>query len=708
MWIKRAVFKNFGRHEFLEVDFVQGLNGIFGVNGGGKSTVTDGIFAAISNEWGRFHGVKTDNIRDLAHEKAESSIYIEAESLGVGWTLHRGLRPNKSELLIEGRTKGIHKANEIQHALEEDLGVNMKLLEKYVFVPQWSMFSFLSETAGDRAKTFQHLCGTGKAEEICQAIVKLLEAEDFPTDVVDNTDEIRARLATERGELEVAEDEAARARKKLLSADREAKAKRIIAKRKEFDRLTEEVRALAEEEEQAEKTAKTEAAKLKSRQELVNDLADALGELRPGADTARAQLSQLDQFAQAADRKAKQEKRLAAMRDPVAPEKPDGYLESEEERNHRDATIIGNTAEVAKIKGIIRQFGDTGVAECSLCGTKTGEIPVEEYRNALPVIEGTLRKLVSEQERDKRWALAFADYHSERQARDKRRKELEEDIAALSAIDAVDVAPEELLLAVQDFEEQEANLEQARKLASKATRLSVRADTSLEELQKRIAENKAAQLKNVVKDVNVEKATKALDKHTAARVEVAKFDERVLGLQSEVDDDEKLLAKMEAQLQRQMKAIKFAKMLRGVRKVMHRQNLPKDVAQENLEDMEDDINEVLEHFGNPFWVEASDDLSFDVHFPGEPTRPAARLSGGQKVMLAVAFRAAVSSLFSDEVGMMCLDEPAAGLDEANVDFLAEALKRFGAEVRGKRQVIMVTHANSLRPSFDQVIEVGGA
>ena len=151
MQVKKAVFKNFGIHEYLEVNFVQGLNGVFGANGCGKSTVTDGLYAAITNDWNRFDGIKNDNIRDTADEKTESSVYIEAESGGVNWSLLRGLRPNKSELRIEGRPEGIHKTAEIQHALEEDLGLNMKMLAQYAFVAQGDMFSFLSETAGERA-----------------------------------------------------------------------------------------------------------------------------------------------------------------------------------------------------------------------------------------------------------------------------------------------------------------------------------------------------------------------------------------------------------------------------------------------------------------------------------------------------------------------------------------------------------------------------
>jgi DNA repair protein RAD50 len=101
-------------------------------------------------------------------------------------------------------------------------------------------------------------------------------------------------------------------------------------------------------------------------------------------------------------------------------------------------------------------------------------------------------------------------------------------------------------------------------------------------------------------------------------------------------------------------------------------------------------------------------LTFMVHFPGEPARPAGRLSGGQKGVFAIAFRSTVSSLYDDEIGMMSLDEPTTYMDEQNVSYLAEALTRFAAKLRGKRQVIMITHAHSLRSAFDTVIEIEAA
>jgi len=168
------------------------------------------------------------------------------------------------------------------------------------------------------------------------------------------------------------------------------------------------------------------------------------------------------------------------------------------------------------------------------------------------------------------------------------------------------------------------------------------------------------------------------------------------------------LASLTTRLERGQKTRNLIDQLTAIREqVFHRTKLPQAVALANLRRMEKSINSELEQFGSPFWAETSSDLSFIVHRPGIPGFPAAKLSGGMKGVLAIAFRTSLTSLFGD-LGMMSLDEPTAGMDVNNVSFLAGALQSYAVKVRGRRQVILISHNRELIPSFDQVIEVGNA
>ena len=105
-------------------------------------------------------------------------------------------------------------------------------------------------------------------------------------------------------------------------------------------------------------------------------------------------------------------------------------------------------------------------------------------------------------------------------------------------------------------------------------------------------------------------------------------------------------------------------------------------------------------------IEADTNLSFKVHFPGAPPRPAGALSGGQKVVLAICFRSAVNRLFGDNIGMMFLDEPTSGLDDDNVEYFREVLMHMASKIRHKYQLFVITHAVALSPAFDSTISIG--
>lgn len=165
------------------------------------------------------------------------------------------------------------------------------------------------------------------------------------------------------------------------------------------------------------------------------------------------------------------------------------------------------------------------------------------------------------------------------------------------------------------------------------------------------------------------------------------------------------LERLKLRLQRKAKVAKLLETVSAAADVFHWNNLPKMVSQANLELLVDDINDNLSMFNNPFYVEADEDLTFKVNFPGKSPVKAKQLSGGQKVILAIAFRAALDRVFGHEVGMMFLDEPTAGLDADNVSYFHDALLQLAQKVAGSRQLVVITHVQELGEVFDQLIEI---
>lgn len=133
---------------------------------------------------------------------------------------------------------------------------------------------------------------------------------------------------------------------------------------------------------------------------------------------------------------------------------------------------------------------------------------------------------------------------------------------------------------------------------------------------------------------------------------------------------------------------------------------PRFVAQHNLQRLEHGTNEILAVLQSDFRVTADSGLSFTARFRDGVVTPAGRLSGGQKVALALAFRVAVNSMFASAVGLLALDEPTASLDKTRVRALSPVFARL-RELTAARglQCIIVTHEDDLAPLFDAQIRL---
>jgi len=111
-------------------------------------------------------------------------------------------------------------------------------------------------------------------------------------------------------------------------------------------------------------------------------------------------------------------------------------------------------------------------------------------------------------------------------------------------------------------------------------------------------------------------------------------------------------------------------------------------------------------FDIPFTAAIKDDLDVVCVFPGAGEKPAGRLSGGQKVMLGIAFRFAVYRLFASELGFMILDEPTSMLADEKVQSVVDVMQsvRRYAHNTGM-QLVVITHKSQLETAFDQTVRL---
>lgn len=115
------------------------------------------------------------------------------------------------------------------------------------------------------------------------------------------------------------------------------------------------------------------------------------------------------------------------------------------------------------------------------------------------------------------------------------------------------------------------------------------------------------------------------------------------------------------------------------------------------------INQYLLGFSSPYQIEVNENNDFIANFKDKSVL-SSELSGGQKVILSLAFRFAASELFTSKTNLIVLDEPTTWLDKKRIECFGDILsdvKEMSA--RKNMQVFIVTHEKSLIPHFDQVI-----
>jgi DNA repair exonuclease SbcCD ATPase subunit len=707
MRLKRLVLENVCQHRKLEHTWQPGLNGIVGPNGSGKTNVVKAMKFAITGQFDNA-GLKADNVYQLARDKARSQVVLELEHNGVVAEITRVLRRGTSSCRIGGAT--VDGDTAVTEAVMDLLGVDQRILSEYIFVPQRRMAGFVDETPGERNKTFGQLFDLAKAE----AIYRLLDAaikRVNPAPPSPELEPLRARVAAGQARLAELKKEVAAVvgtLKQLNPAAARAlveRATRWASDQAVINTLTQQVEQLAAELEisQGELNA-TEAERVslvEARAEAAMDIDDARASLAAW-ETVRLRNQRREVLA---GNKVKLDAEPAAHPEPQPPD----YEPGEEALNGK---FIEMSHELRVRKDLLERFKDKPKI-CPTCGAETDAIlaKAETYASELPALERLLASIQGIQKK-------FADYHKKHAAWQQWSQDYKKRLAAL--------AEDWKIFAAGARDDPAADPDTCREVVEAGDvmeRAIVEADARLVPLRQEVNRRAGRLDQDSLKLVKLQESRgeqpDPLAVVRAQRVleEAIPLGQKLSRAEGERDAvgvglgaDEALLGRLEEAEQKAETDRLWAYHLGEVRKVMHHDKLPKVVAHNYLEILADDTNELLESFDSEFRVGLGEGLNFDASFLRGLYRgtvsPAQRLSEGQKVILALAFRVAVNSLFAGTAGLLCLDEPTESLDEGNLACLEVAIGRMRdlSESRGI-QCLLVTHEPSFEALFDGVLRL---
>jgi DNA repair exonuclease SbcCD ATPase subunit len=715
MKLLSAELTNFCQFRYRQVTFAPGLTAIIGRNGSGKSNLVKAVYAAITGDFGRNDGLKADNISQYAEHNAPSKIHVTLEHCDSRLDITRSLRPAATRLKITAGTNElvVTKTQEATEAVSSILGVSSRMLADYVFVDQWSIFDFLSMMPAERAKAFQRLFRTEQAEVLWKLLGEHRDSLVIPTPGI-NKDEITRLLMETKAQYEDYCSRLAEANIKESTYDANALRCRIADYQRK-QALEGETYTLTEKIETYNRDIQALRRQIDQLSPDDIALAEYVTAERDAYHNARQLLGNWSTYEavernrqQLTEQLAAEHRELQTFTNP--PPKPTDYVGLEDDQYWQQWYVTYNDAyqEVQRLRKLVDAI-KRGSSVCETCGTPLIDANkrLGEYELKLNLADRYLQEMEAMRAKSRVYDRAIQKHQDQHKSVARRYTDIEAQLHNLASVPKPDKSQQALQHLVKTYEAMAQAQQDVREQLTQLRRLQQGKISVHEQLCQDETAKEALLVQLNVSQADAVAACAALAAYEEVRVDRLSLDAIVTAHQKSICNQELQLAQLD-QVERKANAIRaWADHVDDMRHILHRDNLPRLVAHNFLELMQDEINSLLVRFGSTFSVCADESLSFMASFHDGRKVPAGRLSGGEKVLLALAFRVVVNDIFAKDLGLLVLDEPTAGLDEGNLACLRIAVTRL-KELSAARglQVIIITHERDLHNLFDHVIEMG--
>lgn len=711
MKCERLTLVNFCNHPHRVIEFNSGTTAIIGPNGSGKSHIMGGIRFALTGENPNV-GTKTANIYDRIPPGENSFVELVFSHGGVTATVRRNIKPARptAVLTINNGAEVVEGDTEVTSRIERIIGITGDILNDIVIVGQEEIFGFLDKTPAKRAEQFQRLFRTEAAATIYKIIGEQLKTVQIPEIGVDRDAIVTQLEASRVNEQTAAQQLQGYPTFEAIQAGRQQNSDVVTA----FHNRSRAEQELAASQSQrvAAVTGRENAhANLVRLQQERATIADSLAKNEAPAEAAKAALLNLS----GARQRAEARNRLATRADQLqsqltaavaqAPQQPENYTTdiSAAEKAYSEASIA-----LAAHQQLVRSFNGT-VSACPTCGT-----PVTAFHDKLDAANAAIPQLTVELQRLRSSIDRSRDYNTRLQLHQKTVEGLNAQVATINqqladvpqeaAATVDEAALQQIVATARTFSD---GLIEYDQLITAATAQVARCDGQLTQIDNQIQRQQSqlatlpiyTQEQVTQAQANITQWDQAATQRRQLEVSLATSQADIRRLVEQLAGADRVRA--EAELRRGWHSL-----AEGFRSVFHKDAAPRFVAQRNLEHLQAMMNESLEMFDTPFRVAADEGLSFQASFVTGSSQPAERLSGGQKVILALAFRLALNLMFAENIGALYLDEPTAWLDEHHIRGFEPVLQRLRdfSTARGL-QTIIITHERALAPLFDTVVQL---
>ena len=758
--IQKVILSEFCQHASLELKLSSGLTGLFGPNGCGKSNIANAICGAFTGDFSRH----SEGAKGCIRQNQPNDAYVEIHGTIAEqpFRLRRDITRKgvKHSLWLNGDKHRMYdKAGDIETWLTDVSGLTPQIMAEFLFIGQQDLYGFLETTDAQRSRKFAALCGTrgyehrrdvyhdflkrDKAKATAETSVSVEFLESAIRETRDNLNDVDAAIADCRrdGEAPGAQIQELEIRVNKI-AD---KMRNIQSQESLIAKFTRDLATLDEEQQQAyadmEKAKKNKKHFQQQHDAKAGEWTLAVQRLdeyldRRPFDEVLAELRELQKrqvrYVQLTEQLHHARATLENLVAPVPFDACEIQLFSEWRDKHstdraRVSEKIRTTEQLLNTLKRLKGNHLDIMENCPLCGADASDWNVD-----LTTLEETLIELNEKADSLDAEILKCSDllkslenkrsqWERYRQKQESLAAEIikfEEELNAFGGLDTerdIDAEIDTLLAmdkAVND-------------LVGETQTLKSRCDWELQGIRQCREQLEAIQKKR--HDLETELAT--LNKEPEKRQQVLldcrtrsgqlrdrirtlrELENQLNVLYGSKQSSEKQLADLQTKLTERQAAqesqgptaawlTKFETALNWLKK----DGLPRHIHRAVLDQLVSTINRELTCFDGPFDVSVNDDLTFTATFPDGVRSIAKDLSGGQKVMLAMAFWSAINRTFAQNLGIMILDEPTDGLDQENKQSLYRIMEEWAKLLRHRgQQVMIITHDTEMEDSFDSVL-----
>ena len=708
MFIKNVKLKNFCQHLDREFVFASGLNLIVGPNGSGKSNIINGIYGGLTGDFSRNHGKTADNVAINKVAGMESSVDVEFSHGEHDMRVVRRLDQSERQLFLNG---GVYTADkEVADKLADVLEVDRSVLDQYVFIEQWDHFGPLALSPKSRIEAFQKLYKIDHLNKISSALgsgdVKLADVGK----AVFNVNELKTNLLElerKKTELEIEktgmpsiDDLDNQITQQVVVTNGYARKVKLLtsteSRKADIDKLNDVITSVS-----------AEIEKLKAALIQIGDNLESAQFNYDTALSADANWVRHDSYQSQLDRLVSDMSRLELEKSAkVEPVKPANYIDNLSVIQVELDSIKFNHEQNRQFVNSIDVDSDT--ATCPTCGTlaKTLKEKWDKAKKDNEVTSVKITELTKAVADTATYDRAFAVYQTWLSSYEKRKESISKSVSGLTPFDKPNCSRDDAKAIISGYKTLEKKMiDISKEINSKEVKVAVSnasRDQSLIELRKE--EEELITLASITEA----EAQAASGVVTRIREKKAEINSIVTSLAVVASETKNTLDKIDAANKQARQAdihASWNSRVEELKKVYKFNALPTLVCYKYTEKVVAELNNTLNQIGVPFNIELENDLSFTANL-GSHRIPANRLSGGQKVILAIAYRIAVNFTFASSLGLLCLDVPTVGLDEANISALEKAFEclRDFSDSNGV-QIIVVTHEKGISHLFDHTIDL---